>query len=67
MKNIIFLKKNGPLESLRANTNYPAVPAGSVITELNKMDPLQLRGIESYRASSRNNENLSVLFSKHNV
>lgn len=67
MKNIIFLKKKGPLESLRANTNYPAVPARTVITELNKMDPLQLWGIESYRASSRKDENLSVLFSKHNV
>ena len=67
MKNIIFLKKNCPPESLRVNTNYPAVPAEAVITELNKMDPFQLRGIESCRASSRNNENLSVLFSKHNV
>lgn len=67
MKNIIFLKKNCPPESLRVNTNYPAVPAGAVITELNKMDPLQLWGIDSCRASSRNNENLSVLFSKHNV
>lgn len=53
--------------SLRVNTNYPAVPAEAVITELNKMDPFQLRRIESCRASSRNNENLSVLFSKHNV
>lgn len=31
------------------------------------MDPPQLWGIESCRASSLNNENLSVLFSKHNV
>ena len=67
MKNIIFLKKNCPPESLRVNTNYPAVPAEAVITELNKMDPFQLQGIESCRASSRNNKNLSVLFSKHNV
>lgn len=67
MKNIIFLKKNCSPESLRANTNYPAAPARAVITELNKMDPLWLWGIEGCRASSRNKENLSILFSKHNV
>lgn len=66
MKNIIFLKKKCPPESLRANTNCPAAPEGLSLQSSIKWILLAL-GIESCRASSRNSENLSVLFSKHNV
>lgn len=46
MKNIIFLKKNCPPESLRANRNYPAVPAGLSLPSSIKWILVSSRGLK---------------------
>lgn len=47
MKNIIFLKKNCPPESLRANRNYPAVPAGLSLPSSIKWILTSSRGLKA--------------------
>lgn len=47
MKNIIFLKKNCPPESLRANRNYPAVPAGLSLPSSIKWILVSSRGLKA--------------------
>lgn len=47
MKNIIFLKKNCPPEPLRANRNYPAVPAGLSLPSSIKWILVSSRGLRA--------------------